>query len=450
MILHRGAGAREVAIALPDGDHITQVMADPAVGWYERPMLEDMAARGPRGLAIDVGACFGTHAVWMAAVLGMDVLAIEPNPKALPYLHDNAGRNQLPIRVLEAAAGNRRGYVEPKTPAPNNMGSTPMRLLRRDAVGTIPMLTIDSIEGLADVGLIKIDVEGMEVRVLQGAAATIRRWQPLVYVEAQRETYPEVLSLMRSYGYRQVGKWNKTPTYGFAPLDRTPPATVRLSAAIMAHHKRERWIPYLHERMGADVPVVWDERSDRWDTGRRAMLAYDPEATHHIVVQDDAILPRDFLPGVQAAVAHVPDNPVCLYTGRVRPNHIFVEHMVRRAQAEGAHWIVFDGPWWGPAVVVPTHYIDEMVAWADRLTHIANYDRRMSRFFLDRGVDCYYSVPSLVSHRDGPENPSLVPGRGNEGRVAFNFIGEEASALEVEWGPGAVWPTPQSPPRRSP
>ena len=59
------------------------------------------------------------------------------------------------------------------------------------------------------------------------------------------------------------------------------------------------------------------------------------------------------------------------------------------------------------------------------------YDRRIARFFEIRGVDCWYTAPSLVNHRRVDENPSLVKGRtGN--RQAYWFIGD-ASPLEIDW-----------------
>ena len=79
-----------------------------------------------------------------------------------------------------------------------------------------------------------------------------------------------------------------------------------LSVAVMAHPKRADLIPALCDSIDADVPVVWDERNDRWDTGRRALLAFDPAATHHLVVQDDALVCRDLVAGLQRALPHVP------------------------------------------------------------------------------------------------------------------------------------------------
>lgn len=203
-----------------------------------------------------------------------------------------------------------------------------------------------------------------------------------------------------------------------------------LSVAVMAHPSRAAFVEELTPQLpGAEV--VWDERNDRWDTGRRSLLAYDSRASHHVVVQDDAILCTDFLAGVEAAVAFSGENPVGLYTGRVRPHQATITPAVKGALAAGAPFLVAPGPYWGVALAIPTAHIDELVAWGDENPQIKNYDRRIGAWY-DRvkSLECWYTVPSLVDHRPVKENPSLVKGRiGN--RRAHRFC--RGSALDVDW-----------------
>lgn len=214
-----------------------------------------------------------------------------------------------------------------------------------------------------------------------------------------------------------------------------------ISVAIMAHPARAEYVEELQGRLDRPAKVVWDERQDRWDTGRRSMLAYDPSASHHLVVQDDAVIPRDFVAGVEAALAHAPqDVPLCLYVGRVRPYRALVNKYVALAEGK-ASWLVMDQLVWGVAIVMPTKFIEPMVAWCDG-QHIPNYDTRMSRWLEYQQIRTWYPWPSLVDHR---ESPSLVPGRGHAGRIAHRFIGADASALDIDYS-GAVLrlPHPQS------
>jgi hypothetical protein len=206
----------------------------------------------------------------------------------------------------------------------------------------------------------------------------------------------------------------------------------RLSVAIMAHRKREQWVEeYLVPRLPG-ARVVWDRMNDRWDTGARSILAHD-DSQWHLVVQDDALLPEDFLPGVEKMLRHVPpDSPVGLYYGRVRPRELETRRLIAEAQKTQAPFIVHNGPWWGVGIVIPSAHSRRIVEFGDKQTHVPNYDRRISRFYDSEGIDCYYPQPSLIEHRHGEENPSLVPGRTGTNRRAYRFVGPQ-SALEVDW-----------------
>lgn len=210
--------------------------------------------------------------------------------------------------------------------------------------------------------------------------------------------------------------------------------TVSVSVAIMAHPKRESFIPELIAALDRPATVVLDEKNDRWDTGRRSMLAFDPAASHHLVVQDDAVLCRDLVAGVERALAYAPDDvPVCLYVGTVRPWPTAVAKLVQ-ATREDTSWLRMGQLNWGVAVVMPTRHIEAMVRWCDGRPEIANYDKRMSRWFEHQGIKIWYTWPSLVDHRD---SPSLVAGRKG-GRFAHRFVGRDASALEVRFDGGVL------------
>ena len=207
-----------------------------------------------------------------------------------------------------------------------------------------------------------------------------------------------------------------------------------ISVAVMAHPKREGWVPDLVKSIDADVQVVWDRHNDRWDTGRRSLLAYDPAATHHLVVQDDALVCRDLVAGLEEAVEHTGDHPLGLYMGRVRPSAAKVSRRFEQARLTGERWVKMEGPTWGVAIVLPTAQIDAVVEFGDRRPDVPNYDKRIALYYRTvAGLTCWYPVPSLVEHRHGAENPSLIPGRTSPNRRAYLFIGQDTSALDIDW-----------------
>jgi hypothetical protein len=212
-----------------------------------------------------------------------------------------------------------------------------------------------------------------------------------------------------------------------------------LSVAIMAHRARRHLVPDLQAQL-AGAAVVWDRHQDRWDTGRRAMLAHDPEASWHLVVQDDALLCQEFLRQAAEALRHAPAGPVAFYMGTTgRLGIMRPREAVAKARAMGATWVAAEGPRWGVAVAVPTAEIPAMLSWCDGRAE-ENYDLRIAEYWKARGCSCFYSVPSLVEHRTGPAFPSLVPGRGcSPYRTAALWL---PGGQDRSWGTGAVWPDP--------
>lgn len=206
-----------------------------------------------------------------------------------------------------------------------------------------------------------------------------------------------------------------------------------VSVAVMAVPERAHFVGQLLDRLGVgpDV-VVWDEKRDRCDTGLRAMQAYNPDATHHLVIQDDALVCNDLLAGIGRLVEHTGDLPSSLYIGKVRPHPQRVQERFDQARRAKTPLLEMRGPLWGVGIVFPTGHLDDLCEWFPSETH-PNYDMRVSRWYMNvADLDCLYTVPSLVNHRPVAENPSTVVGRtGN--RQAHWFLGEKASALDVDW-----------------
>src|SRR5688572_1740995 len=107
----------------------------------------------------------------------------------------------------------------------------------------------------------------------------------------------------------------------------------------MAHKKRAHFVEQLQEQLPEAI-VVWDRKGDRWDTGNRALCAYDPKAEAHIVIQDDSVVCPDFMAGVARLRKYVPDNPISLYTGRTRPFGQKVREAVLETRKRRLKWMV--------------------------------------------------------------------------------------------------------------
>lgn len=207
----------------------------------------------------------------------------------------------------------------------------------------------------------------------------------------------------------------------------------RLSVSIMAHPSRSGWVHDLQEKVGLeDSAVSWDRSLGLWDTCSRAWRMYHPDATHHLVLQDDALVCRDFRAGLEAALAsRAPfDTIASLFVGTPHPGATGVARVRQRvalAEADDCSWLVLPTLRWGLAIVLPAWIIEPMLAWEGGAAFPAD-DQRIGRYCRDvMDWRCWYTWPSLVDHREGP---SLL---GSGFTRAFRFIGEDASALEWNW-----------------
>lgn len=67
---------------------------------------------------------------------------------------------------------------------------------------TIELTTIDEVLGGRRADIIKIDVEGLEARVLMGASETLERYKPALIVESLDErSFEQVRSVLTPHGY---------------------------------------------------------------------------------------------------------------------------------------------------------------------------------------------------------------------------------------------------------
>lgn len=174
--------------------------------------------------------------------------------------------------------------------------------------------------------------------------------------------------------------------------------TVRFSVAVMAHPAREEAAERLARQVGARV--TWDRHRDEWETGSRALAAYDPFGTHHIVLQDDALPVPDFRRHAAAAIAQHPDSLISFYLGRSRPPHV-QRHIIRAtlaADEQGAAWISDDRLLHGVALALPITDIDPMLEWCR--TPNLPYDDRIGAWYRAQRRKVMYTWPSLVDHAD--------------------------------------------------
>lgn len=151
-------------------------------------------------VGLDCGANIGVHTIEWARLMTDwgKVLAFEPQERIYYALAGNVAINNLfNARCLHAAVGSQSGSI--KIPSldyckPGSYGSFELKpSANPDFMGQeidyqggeqldVNIVAIDDLE-CERVDFIKIDVEGMELEVLHGAARTIEAFKPIMLVE---------------------------------------------------------------------------------------------------------------------------------------------------------------------------------------------------------------------------------------------------------------------------
>lgn len=223
---------------------------------------------------------------------------------------------------------------------------------------------------------------------------------------------------------------------------------MRLAAAICAHPVRRETALDVQKALDREVPLIFDENPvpsadplQRWTTHRNAWeaaLASDPTADAVIVLQDDILVSRDLLAGLEVALDHIEPGGfiASAYTGTGRPDQRNVRRALTIADMKGESWIRTRSLNWGPSIILPADAVEEMIEKVDK--HIrstyppkSNTDYAIGVWARDvKKWATLYTVPSLVEHR---RLPSLVGHDKGPVRRAHRFIGAKKSALDVDW-----------------
>ncbi len=131
---------------------------------------------GTTGAVVEVGANIGAHTVPLAKLLaaqGRQLVALEPQPVIFQNLCANLALNGITnVRAWPFACGAASGTVHFQAPdygAHGNFGGVEFQAGHTATGVSVPCVRLDDTLGDAQISLIKVDVEGFELRVLQGA-----------------------------------------------------------------------------------------------------------------------------------------------------------------------------------------------------------------------------------------------------------------------------------------
>jgi FkbM family methyltransferase len=174
--------------------------------WFGEPEMRLLGVLCDRNrVAVDVGGHFGIYAYFLMRYARRCVV-LEPNPAQVAWLELALARWRARIDILPVAASDRDGEAMLRVPNRARVHDSGLATLEQENhsigadVDTVAVATrrIDALD-LGDVGFMKIDVEGHELAVLEGARETIARARPNVQVEAEERHRPGTVAAVAAF-----------------------------------------------------------------------------------------------------------------------------------------------------------------------------------------------------------------------------------------------------------
>ena len=203
---------------------------------------------------------------------------------------------------------------------------------------------------------------------------------------------------------------------------------MKISISCTAHPSREKYFKYLKENLG-DIPFLIDYESKGVAfNSERSWRSYDKSCDYHLVIQDDAIICKDFISKANKIIEKVTKEKNDISELRDKKYIAFNFYYGTRESlkteaiiAAKRGYIVKKNVHWGIAICLPTKIIEDMLVFFNK-ENVPQDDERIARFLRENNIPIYFPIPSLIDHRH--EEKSLVGDKG-KGRKAFKFIDNE-------------------------
>ena len=167
-------------------------------------------------IIIDVGANIGTYTTWVSQGFPKGkIYSIEPQRLVFQILCGNLAINNIEnVYAHNIAFSDSNGFLnlqEPNYDQNNNFGGFSLveqRISTSDNHVIVPVLTLDKFVGeysIPCVDFIKLDCEGMDMKVLAGAIGAVSKFHPGLLIECTddySDIRDEVIDFLKPYGYK--------------------------------------------------------------------------------------------------------------------------------------------------------------------------------------------------------------------------------------------------------
>lgn len=194
---------------------------------------------------VDIGANIGSYTVLAAAHVGAQTISFEPAPSTYSHLTRNVSVNQIneKVKAYNMALGASVGMINFTTTL-----DTINHVATKDDKECLEVIvdTLDNMLSFQVPQLIKIDVEGFETEVINGASETLSN-------EKLKAIIIELNGSGSRYGYSENAIHEKLLSHGFKPFNYNPDNRVLVEAGNLGTHNTiyVRDLPHVEERLKA-------------------------------------------------------------------------------------------------------------------------------------------------------------------------------------------------------
>jgi len=188
----------------PDLKNITTYVLLEQEDWLEKSDLNLFRSIiRPEDTVFDLGANVGTYSLSAAARTNGKVIAVEPASETFELLKRSA--SQFPnMTAIHTAVSDNSGtaFLSHFGPSENFKLSEDNETQGEE----VPLVTVDEIaseHGIESVDIIKMDVEGHELKALAGAEKIIANGSPIIFYEIKHcgDLHPEFIDAFKDLGY---------------------------------------------------------------------------------------------------------------------------------------------------------------------------------------------------------------------------------------------------------
>ena len=170
--------------------------------------------------ALDIGVYRGVYSYKLSNYF-KKIHAFEPNPLLYPYLHKNLKKIIKNINLYNVGLSDKNGEVSLKLPTRSKslFKNNIEELFRLGAASIHPNKTFKSFKSIPvkikkfddfnfenKIKFVKIDVEGHEIEVINGAKETIKKDKPIMLIEIEKRhsqrSVEDSIMLIKEHGYK--------------------------------------------------------------------------------------------------------------------------------------------------------------------------------------------------------------------------------------------------------